>query len=245
VASTLSAVYYVFIVLFGKNIPTNGGCWSVIDVNVEERSLLNPTYPSPVSAGNVETSQRIVDVTLGALASIVPDRVPAASQGTMNNLTIGGIDPRTNTPFSFYETIGGGSGARDGEDGTSGIHTHMTNTLNTPIESLESEYPLRVRSYSINRNTGGKGTWRGGDGIIREIELLADKCTVSIQSERRLLQPWGLKKGENGKSGRNSILYDKKEHPLQSKTTVKTLKGSVIRIETPGGGGYGPPPKSS
>ncbi|TFG94454.1 hydantoinase B/oxoprolinase family protein, partial [Candidatus Thorarchaeota archaeon] len=142
-ASTLSAVYYAFIVLFGKDVPTNGGCWSVIDVNIEEGSLLYPTYPSPVSAGNVETSQRIVDATLGALASIVPGLVPAASQGTMNNLTIGGIDPRTNAPFSFYETIGGGSGASRGMNGASGIHTHMTNTLNTPIESLESEYPLR------------------------------------------------------------------------------------------------------
>ncbi|MHA1663871.1 MAG: hydantoinase B/oxoprolinase family protein, partial [Candidatus Thorarchaeota archaeon] len=170
-ASTLSAVYYVFIVLFGKDVPTNGGCWSVIDVNIEEGSLLYPTYPSPVSAGNVETSQRIVDTTLGALASIVPRLVPAASQGTMNNLTIGGTDPRTNAPFSFYETIGGGAGACRGMNGVSGIHTHMTNTLNTPIESLESEYPLRVRCYSINRNTGGNGKWRGGDGIIREIEL--------------------------------------------------------------------------
>jgi len=244
-ASTLSAVYYVFIVLFGKDIPTNSGCWSVVDVIVEQGSLLNPTYPSPVSAGNVETSQRIVDVTLGAMASIVPDIVPAASQGTMNNLTIGGVDSRKDTTFSFYETIGGGSGARNGEDGSSGIHTHMTNTLNTPIESLESEYPLLVRRYSINRNTGGRGKWRGGDGIIREIELLADKCTISIQSERRSLHPWGLKTGEDGKTGKNSIFFEGREHPLQAKTTVIAPRGSIIRIETPGGGGYGPPPEVS
>ncbi len=241
-ASTLSAVYYVFIVLFGKDIPTNSGCWNVIDVNVEQGSLLNPLFPAPVSAGNVETSQRIVDVTFGAMASIVPDMVPAASQGTMNNLTVGGIDPRTNTPFSFYETIGGGSGARKSEDGASGIHTHMTNTLNTPIESLESEFPLRVRCYSINRETGGKGKWRGGDGIIREIELLADKCTISIQSERRSIRPWGLKGGEDGKTGKNSIIFEEREHLLQAKTTIKAPKGSTVRIETPGGGGYGPPP---
>lgn len=241
-ASTLSAVYYTFIVLFGKDVPTNGGCWSVIDVNVKEGSLLNPTYPSPVSAGNVETSQRIVDATLGALASIVPDIVPAASQGTMNNLTIGGIDPRTNAQFSFYETIGGGSGASRGMNGASGIHTHMTNTLNTPIESLETEYPLRVRCYSIRRDTGGIGKWNGGDGIIREIEILVDTSTISIQSERRTLKPWGLEGGANGKSGSNSIIYEGKMHTLQAKSTVIVPQGSVVRIETPGGGGFSPPP---
>jgi len=241
-ASTLSAVYYVFIILFGKDVPTNGGCWSVIDVNIEEGSLLFPTYPSPVSAGNVETSQRIVDTTLGALAEIVPCLVPAASQGTMNNLTIGGIDSRTGKPFSFYETIGGGSGASRGSNGTSGIHTHMTNTFNTPVESMESEYPLRVKQYSIRRKTGGRGEWKGGDGIIREIEILSETCTVSIQSERRSYQPWGLAGGFNGKSGNNSIIYEGKIHPLQSKSTVVAPKGTVIHIETPGGGGFGPPP---
>ena len=157
----------------------------------------------------------------------------------MNNLTIGGIDPRTNGPFSFYETIGGGAGASRGENGASGIHTHMTNTLNTPIESLESEYPLRVRRYSIKRNTGGVGEWKGGDGIIREIEVLAEGSVISIQSERRSLQPWGLEGGSNGKSGSNTIFYNGKKHPLQAKSTVMAPKGTVIRIETPGGGGYG------
>jgi N-methylhydantoinase B len=242
-ASSLSAVYYVFIVLFGKDVPTNGGCWSVIDVDIEEGSLLYPTYPSPVSAGNVETSQRIVDVTLGALASIVPGLVPAASQGTMNNLTIGGVDPRTDKPFSFYETIGGGAGASRGANGASGIHTHMTNTLNTPVESLESEFPLRVKCYSIKRYTGGVGEWKGGDGIIREIEVLAENSTISIQSERRSLQPWGLEGGSDGKSGSNSIIFQGKKRPLQAKSTIIGPKGTVIRIETPGGGGYGPPPQ--
>ena len=244
-ASTLSAVYYVFKVLFGDDVPTNSGCWSMIEVNIEEGSLLDPTYPSPVSAGNVETSQRIVDATFGALVEIVPDLVPAASQGTMNNLTIGGIDPRTNEPFSFYETIGGGSGASREMNGSSGIHTHMTNTLNTPIESLESEYPLRVNRYSIRRDTGGLGIWSGGDGIVREIEILAERSTISIQSERRFLPPWGLEGGLNGKLGVNSILYEGDEHLLQAKTTVIAPKGAVIRIETPGGGGYGPPPQEN
>jgi N-methylhydantoinase B len=241
-ASTLSSVYYVFIALFGQDIPVNEGCWSVIDVRVQEGSLLNPRYPAAVSAGNVETSQRIVDTTLGALAEIVPDTVPAASQGTMNNLTIGGIDPRYDSMFSFYETIGGGTGARKGMDGASGIHTHMTNTLNTPIESLETEYPLIVRRYSIRRGTGGTGEWAGGDGIIREIEVLSDKSTISIQSERRIFRPWGLKGGKDGEPGNNSLLYYGKVHSLEAKSTAVVPKGAIVRIETPGGGGYGPPP---
>ncbi|MHA1908327.1 MAG: hydantoinase B/oxoprolinase family protein [Candidatus Thorarchaeota archaeon] len=241
IASTLSSVYYVFIVIFGSGIPTNEGCWRVLDVDVPEGSLLNPQFPAAVSAGNVETSQRIVDTVLGALSSIVPERVPAASQGTMNNLTIGGVDPRSHKQFSFYETIGGGAGATNGLHGTSGIHSHMTNTLNTPIESLEVEYPLRVRRYSLRRGSGGKGRWNGGDGLIREIELLSQECTVSIQSERRTRNPWGIEQGEEGMTGKNVLLHEDKEYSLQSKTTVKTLKGSVIRIETPGGGGWGSP----
>ena len=242
IASTLSSVYYVFIALFGKDIPVNEGCWSVIDVKVPDGSLLNPIYPAAVSAGNVETSQRIVDVTLGAFSKIAPDLVPAASQGTMNNLTIGGIDPRIGKAFSFYETIGGGSGASQGNDGASGIHTHMTNTLNTPIESLETEYPLMVRTYSIRKGTGGDGQWKGGDGIIREIEILGERCIISIQSERRRSQPWGLNGGGNGESGRNSLIYEGKAHALEAKSTVLVPKGTIVLIETPGGGGWGPPP---
>jgi len=238
IASSLSSVYFVFIALLGKDIPTNEGCWSVLDVKIPKRSLLNPEYPAAVSAGNVETSQRIVDVTLGAMAEIV-DFVPAASQGTMNNLTMGGIDPRTGTPFSFYETIGGGVGASKGINGSSGVHSHMTNTLNTPVESLETEYPLRILTYSIRRGSGGKGLYNGGDGIVREIEVLADDCFVSIQSERRTSQPWGICQGNPGMIGKNSLRYLDREYELQAKTSVKTLKGSIVRIETPGGGGWG------
>ena len=241
IASTLSSVYYVFIAIFGAEIPTNEGSWSVLDVHVPEGSLLNPLYPAAVSAGNVETSQRIVDVVLGSLSSIIPNRIPAASQGTMNNLTIGGLDPRNQRQFSFYETIGGGTGALYGLHGTSGIHSHMTNTLNTPIESLESEYPLRVRRYSLRKGSGGKGMWNGGEGLIREIEILAQDCVVSIQSERRMRNPWGIESGGEGASGRNILVHENEEHSLQSKTTVKTLRGSIIRIETPGGGGWGSP----
>jgi N-methylhydantoinase B len=245
IASTLSAVYYVFLALFGKDIPVNEGCWDVIKVRAPHGSLVDPIYPAPVSAGNVETTQRIVDATLGAIAEFIPELVPAGSQGTMNNLTIGGVDPHTGKQYSFYETIGGGSGAAREHSGESGIHTHMTNTLNTPIESLESEYPLRVVKYAISRGSGGSGKWRGGDGIIREIEILSDTCTISIQSERRELQPWGLAGGHPGKCGKNTIIYEGHVHPLQAKSTIIAPKGVVVRIETPGGGGWGTPPPES
>jgi N-methylhydantoinase B len=238
-ASTLSSVYYVFVVLFGHDIPTNEGCWSILNVDIPEGTFLNPSYPAAVSAGNVETTQRIVDAILGSMASIAPDVVPAASQGTMNNVAIGGIDHRSQKPFSFYETIGGGAGAMSGTHGESGIHSHMTNTLNTPIESLEISYPLRVWRYAIRRDTGGEGRWRGGDGIIREIELVSDECTVSIQSERRHGRPWGLHGGDSGVSGSNSVVYDGQIHELQAKSTVTAPEGAIIRIETPGGGGWG------
>lgn len=240
-ASTLSSVYYVFISLFGHEIPVNEGCWSVIKTNVPEGCILNPQYPSAVSAGNVETSQRIVDVMLGTLASIAPEEVPAASQGTMNNLTIGGINPRTGSPYSFYETIGGGAGAGQGRSGTSGIHVHMTNTLNTPIEALEMAYPLRVKKYTIRKDSGGRGQWKGGNGIVREIEILSDSATISIQSERREKDPWGLNGGETGKKGKNIGLYSGEKYMLQAKSTLLVPQGFVIRIETPGGGAWGSP----
>ncbi|MFW9920422.1 MAG: hydantoinase B/oxoprolinase family protein, partial [Candidatus Thorarchaeota archaeon] len=239
IASTLSSVYYVFIAVFGKGIPINEGCWSILDTFVPSGSLLNPLYPAAVSAGNVETSQRIVDVVLGCLSKITPEMIPAASQGTMNNLTIGGFDGRFNKPFSFYETIGGGSGGIKGLDGASGIHTHMTNTLNTPIESLEIEYPLRITRYSLRTGSGGDGRWKGGEGLIREIELLDDDFIVSIQSERRFLRPSGLAGGGDAQVGKNVLTFENQEYVIQSKTTVKALKGSKIRIETPGGGGWG------
>ncbi len=238
-ASTLSAVYYVFATMFGEGIPINEGCWRTIDVHAPIGSLVNPEYPAAVSAGNVETTQRIVDVVFGALARIIPDEVPAASQGTMNNLTIGGIDPRTGRAFTFYETIGGGAGAMRGSDGASGIHTHMTNTLNTPIEALETSYPLRVHRYSIRRGSGGVGKWNGGDGIVREIEVLVDDATISIQSERRHSSPWGLNGGAPGAPGDNTLIYHGRQYRLQSKSSVTAPAGTIIRIETPGGGGWG------
>jgi N-methylhydantoinase B len=237
-AITLSAVYYVFRALIGLDIPSNSGCLAPIHMIVPEGSIVNARHPAPVAGGNVETSQRIVDVLLGALAQAVPDRVPAASQGTMNNLSIGGWDPERQRGYAYYETIGGGMGARPDRDGADAIHTHMTNTLNTPVEALEFAYPFRVRRYGIRSGSGGDGRFRGGDGIFREIELLED-AKVTILSDRRQSGPYGLMGGESGRPGRNVLVRDGEEKELPGKVTLQGKKGDVISIQTPGGGGYG------
>lgn len=239
-AITVSAVNYVFRCLLGQDVPNNSGSMSPIEVLAPEGSLVNARYPAAVAAGNVETSQRIVDCLFGALAQAVPDRIPAASQGTMNNLTIGGWDPDRSRPFAYYETIAGGMGARPGKPGASAIHTHMTNTLNTPIEALEFDYPMRVRRYSIRAGSGGFGRFKGGDGVVREIELLAD-AEITILSERRRFQPYGLAGGEPGSAGRNLLIRDGTETVLPGKISFEVHPGDRVRIETPGGGGYGKP----
>jgi len=237
-AITLSATYYVFRSLIGLDIPSNSGCLAPITVIAPEGTLVNARPPAAVAGGNVETSQRIVDVLLGALAQACPDRVPAASQGTMNNLTIGGWDPERGRPYAYYETIGGGMGARPGKDGADAIHTHMTNTMNTPIEALEYAYPFRVRRYEIRRGSGGAGRYRGGDGIRRDIELLHD-AQVTILSERRKFQPYGLAGGEPGRRGQNVLIRDGEERELPGKVNLTVGAGDVISIRTPGGGGWG------
>jgi len=192
-----------------------------------------------VAGGNVETSQRIVDVLLRALAQALPDRIPAAASGTMNNLTIGGIDPRTREPFAYYETIAGGMGARPTKGGVSGVHTHMTNSLNTPAEALEYAYPLRVRKYSLRAGSGGEGQHRGGDGIIREIEVLAD-AEVTLLAERRERGPYGLNGGLEGARGKAAVIRENgSSQDLPGKFNTRLRKGERIRIETPGGGGWG------
>jgi N-methylhydantoinase B len=180
-----------------------------------------------------------VDVLLRALAQAIPERIPAAASGTMNNLTIGGIDPRTGSPFTYYETIAGGMGARRGKNGVSGVHTHMTNSLNTPAEALEYAYPLRVREYSLREGSGGAGKFRGGDGIVREIEVLAD-CEVTLLADRRSRGPWGLSGGLEGAVGKASLIRrDGSVERLPGMFSARLRTGERIRIETPGGGGWG------
>ncbi|WP_025209631.1 hydantoinase B/oxoprolinase family protein [Hippea sp. KM1] len=241
-AITLSAALYVFRCLVEQNIPTNAGCLRPLRLITRKGSIVDAVFPSAVAGGNVETSQRIVDVILGALSKAIPEKIPAASQGTMNNIAIGGINELNGEPFAYYETLGGGMGASSRHHGESAIHSHMTNTLNTPIEALEYSYPFRVRQYSIRRGSGGRGAFCGGDGLVREIELL-NKAEITVLSERRRLSPYGLEGGEAGKRGRNIIIRDSKEMEMPPKFTMKLNKGDIVRIETPGGGGYFKPKK--
>lgn len=237
-AITLSAVHYVFRCLLGLDVPNNAGCLEPIQVIAPLGTIVNACRPAPVAGGNVETSQRIVDVLLGALAQAYPQAIPAASQGTMNNLTIGGYDPLREQPFAYYETIGGGMGAHPQADGPSAVHSHMTNTLNTPVEALEYTYPFQVRRYAIRKGSGGKGLHAGGDGLIREIQLLAD-AQVTLLSERRKIAPYGLSGGEPGIPGLNRLVRDGEELALPSKGSFDLHPGDVLVIETPGGGGWG------
>ncbi len=239
-AITLSAVYYVFRCLLGLDVPNNAGCLVPIQVIAPPGSILNALPPAPVAGGNVETSQRIVDVLLGALAQACPARIPAASQGTMNNLTLGGFDPLRQKPFAYYETLGGGMGASPTTEGSSAVHSHMTNTLNTPIEALEYAYPLRLQQYAIRKGSGGRGLHSGGDGLIRQVQVLAD-VQITLLSERRKLPPYGLSGGKPGRPGLNRLLRQGQEIPLPSKGTFDLHPGDILSIETPGGGGWGIP----
>jgi len=239
-AITLSAVLYVFRSLIPQDIPTNAGCLRPIHVVTAQGSIVDAQFPAAVAGGNVEMSQRIVDVVLGALSRALPETIPAASQGTMNNVAIGGVDRRNGRPFAYYETIGGGMGATAASDGESGVHSHMTNTLNTPIEALEYSYPFRVTEYAIRRNTGGSGRHKGGDGLIREIALLCD-AEVTVLSDRRKIPPYGLFGGEPGDRGKNVVIRDGKQMIQPGKFSMTLKQGDIVRIETPGGGGYGKP----
>jgi N-methylhydantoinase B len=240
---TLSAVYYVVRCVTDPSIPANAGCFKPIQVKAPSGTIVNAEPPAPVAGGNVETSTRIVDVTLKAFSSIIPERVCAACQGTMNNVTIGGVDPRTGKYFTYYETIAGGFGARYSKDGVDGIHSHMTNTLNTPVEALESAYPLRVRRYELVRGSGGQGRFRGGLGIRRDTEVLANRSTISLMGERQRRGPWGLQGGLPGSPGAYGILRTSTIKKLASKTTVSANAGDALSLTTPGGGGYGSPGK--
>jgi N-methylhydantoinase B len=240
-AIAYSACFYVFRCLLTEDVPATAGLMRPIRVIAPAGTVVNARPPAAVAGGNVETSQRIVDVLLRALAQAIPDRIPAAASGTMNNLTIGGIDPRTHEPFAYYETIAGGMGASPGKSGVSGVHTHMTNSLNTPVEALEYAYPLRVRAYSLRPGSGGRGKHHGGNGIVREIEVLADS-EVTLLADRRRRGPYGLGGGRDGLAGKATIIRgDGAPQTFPSKFNVRLRKSERIRIETPGGGGWGKP----
>jgi N-methylhydantoinase B len=237
-AITESAVYYVVRALIPEAIPASSGVLRPIRIRTPERSVVDARFPAAVAAGNVETSQRIVDVLLKAFGEAIPTLIPAASSGTMNNLTLGGINPRDGQVFSYYETVGGGMGACAFQDGDNGIHTHMTNSLNTPVEALEYAFPFRVRRYSLRHNTGGKGNHRGGEGIVRDIELLAD-ADATVLSDRRRSRPYGMMGGEAGKPGRTTLVGPRESKVLPSKCRFQIHAGEHIVVETPGGGGWG------
>ena len=240
-AITYSACFYVFRCLLREDVPATAGLMRPIQLIAPEGTVVNARPPAAVAGGNVETSQRIVDVLLRALAQALPEHIPAASSGTMNNLTIGGMDSRSGkpVPFAYYETIAGGSGASAAHDGVSGVHTHMTNSLNTPAEALEYSYPLRVMKYALRAGSGGEGKHRGGDGIVREMEVLAD-ATVTLLADRRKSRPYGLAGGEDGAPGRTEILRaDGSTELMPSKGSTRLRRGERVRIETPGGGGWG------
>ena len=237
---TVSACHYVVRCLAGDDVPVNGGCFEPVTVKTPTASLVDARPPRAVAGGNVETSQRIVDAVLGALAGALPERVPAAGQGTMNNLTIGGERP-DGSSFAYYETIGGGMGASASRPGLSGVHVHMTNTLNTPVEALERAYPFRVLTYRRRDGSGGDGRHRGGDGLVRVYEVQVP-VTVTMLSTRRQTGPWGREGGTQGAPGRNRLIYpDGTEETLPGHFSRRLPAGSRLRIETPGGGGFGEP----
>jgi len=238
---TLAGVFFTLISVTDPTIPVNDGCFRPIDLYVPEGCMMNPVRPAPVAGGNVETSQRNVDVLMKALAEAVPEKVPAASQGTMNNVSIGGIR-EDGTPWTFYETIGGGSGGRPGSDGVDGVHVNMTNTMNTPIEALEAYLPLRFEGYALRADSGGPGRWRGGCGIERSWTLRSPKATLSILAERTKIPPWGLHGGLPASLGVYELVRgDGSVERLPSKCTIPLKQGDRLVIRTPGGGGYGSP----
>jgi N-methylhydantoinase B len=250
-AVTLAASFYALRCVLGGDVPVNDGAFRPLTIVAPEGSIVNARPPAAVAAGNVETSQRIVDTVLGALARALPGRVPAASYGTMNNLLIGGIDPRRGTPFSYYETLGGGHGAGPTWDGEHAMQAHMTNTRNTPVEALEHAYPLHVVATRIRRGSGGAGRWRGGDGIERTLELRSD-ARVTVIADRRVRGPWGLAGGAPGSPGVNRMADAargrrgvSRVRTLPGKFQIDLPKGTVLTVASPGGGGFGRPRRSS
>jgi len=244
-AITSSATRYVVRcvveALLGEPLPAGGGSMSAVTLLLPEASLVNAVLPASVAAGNVETSQRITDVLIRAFGIALPQLMPALSQGTMNNTTIGGIDPRNGKAFAYYETVGGGMGAGPTGPGLSAVHCHMSNSLNTPVEALEHAYPYRVTQYSIRRGSGGAGLHRGGDGLRRDLMLLGP-ARVALLCERRTTGPSGAQGGGDGAPGENVLIRDGVEEHLPGKVTFSARAGDVISIRSPGGGGWGVAP---
>lgn len=243
-AITSSATRYVLRCLterlLGVDMPAGGGSLRNVELVLPEGSVVNARPPASVAAGNVETSQRITDVLFRALGGALPDLVPALSQGTMNNTTVGGTDPRTGAPFAYYETIGGGQGGGPDGPGLSGVHVHMSNSLNTPIEALEHAYPFRITRYGLRSGSGGAGRHPGGEGLRRDLELLAD-ARVTLLTERRLHGASGAAGGRDGAPGENVLIRDGVEKSLDGKVTFEARAGDVVSLRTPGGGGWGTP----
>jgi N-methylhydantoinase B/oxoprolinase/acetone carboxylase alpha subunit len=237
-AVTTAAAMYVFRCLISEEVPFTAGILRPIRIVAPLGSIVNARPPAAMAAGNVETSQRITDVMLGALAAAAPDRIPAASCGTMNNLSFGGTRA-DGTPFAYYETIAGGMGASPKGPGQSAVHTHMTNSWNTPVEAFEQQYPLRIERYSVRRGSGGEGRHHGGDGIVRDFRFLAP-AEVTVLSDRRGIGPYGLRGGGSGQTGRNTLFRSgQKPSILPAKTRFEIATNDLLRIETPGGGGWG------
>ncbi|WP_433632655.1 hydantoinase B/oxoprolinase family protein [Halomicrococcus sp. NG-SE-24] len=250
-AVTASATYYAVRCVTDPDIPPNHGCYRPIDINAPEGTIVDPTPPAAVVGGNLETSQRVTDVVLGALAEATPDHVLAGSQGTMNNVTFGGTDPRDDAPYAFYETQGGGFGGRAGKDGLDGVHVHMSNTMNTPVEVLETAYPLRVTRYEFREDSGGAGEYRGGLGLRRDIGVRGHRATFSLLADRRRHAPYGLAGGLDGAPGAAYLLENALDEgadadaddgeQLAGKVVRELDPGTVVSIRTPGAGGYGNP----
>jgi N-methylhydantoinase B len=245
-AVTASATYFAIRAATDPSIPANSGCYRPIDIVAPPGTVVNALAPAAVVGGNLETAQRIVDVILGALGKALPGAAIGACQGSMNNVAIGGVDPRSGLPYTLYETIGGGFGGRSSADGMDGVHSHMTNTLNTPIEALETSYPLQVVRYELAPGTGGAGEHRGGLGIRREIRAIGHTARVSLLTDRRERGPYGVCGGDSGTVGRNvRVRADGREEPLASKGCVLIAAGEALLVETPGGGGWGDPTRRS
>lgn len=232
ISVTAAGVLYAFRCLMPDTVPGCAGAFHDIELTVPEGSLLNARRPAAVAAGNVETSMRVVDTVLGALAPALPDEIPAASHGGMNNLALG--RHQGDAPWDYYETMGGGLGGGPSHAGADGVQAHMTNTRNTPIEVLEGHYPLRVTRYALRRGSGGPGLHPGGDGLEREIEFLAP-ARYTLLTERRRHAPWGLHGGADGQPGENRL----NDHPLPPKCSGEVKAGDRLRIASPGGGGWG------